>query len=395
MLLLFIGILFQIALGLDNGLSLTPPMGWMDWERFRCNTNCANDPQNCIGEVLFKGIADRMVSDGYRDAGYLYVDIDDCWLSKSRDTSGTLVANPAGFPSGIKALADYIHTRGLLFGMYEDIGTETCGGFPGSEGHFAQDAQTFASWGVDALKLDGCYYQAAGYQTGYTQYSQALNNTGRKIMFSCSWPAYINDNDKAKYYPYMAKICNIWRNWNDIENTYSSVASIANYWGDHSAVLSLVAKPGSWNDADQLIIGNSGLNQPESQSQMALWAVMASPLIMSNDLRNITDWAKEILLNKEVIAVNQDKLGRQGGRVVGSAGKSQVWHRQLFDSSYAVLLWNDTPSPANITADLSFVGGTASIRDLFLHKDLGRVTGSISSMIASHGCVMLKVMPTM
>jgi alpha-N-acetylgalactosaminidase len=371
-------------------------MGWMDWERFRCNTNCANDPENCIGEVLIKGIADMMAANGYRDAGYLYVDIDDCWLTKSRDGSGNLVPNPVGFPSGMKALAEYIHTKGLLFGMYEDIGTETCGGFPGSEGHFAQDAQTFSSWGVDALKLDGCYYQAGNYETGYTQYSQALNSTGRKIMFSCSWPAYINDAEKAKYYPYIAKICNIWRNWADIQNSYTSMASIANYWGDHSAVLSAVAKPGSWNDADQLIIGNTGLNQAESESQMALWAVMASPLIMSNDLRNITTWARDILINKEVIAVNQDKLGRQGGRIVGSAGKPQVWHRELSDSSYAVVLWNDTPASVSIMADLSFVSGTATVRDLFQHKDLGKFNGNYTATgIPAHGCVMVKVIPSM
>jgi len=380
---------------LDNGLALTPPMGWMDWERFRCNTDCTTDPNNCIGEKLFMQMADRLAMDGYLDAGYKYVDIDDCWLTGSRDSKGKLVANPAGFPSGIKALSDYIHKKGLLFGMYEDIGTKTCGGYPGSQGYEIVDAHTFADWGVDALKLDGCYYPTSWYQSGYTNYSIALNSTGRPIMYSCSWPAYIGDVQKALYYPYMAKICNIWRNWDDIDDNYQSMSSIANYWGTHSAVLSSVAKPGSFNDADQLIIGNSGLSEIESQSQMALWAVIASPLIMSNDLRSIPTWARDILLNKEVIAVNQDPLGRQGVRVSGVAGDAQVWLRQLADSSFAVVLWNDGARASPIKLDLTFASGQALLRDLFKKMDLGRFVGSYTApSVPAHGCVMLKVSPT-
>jgi len=341
-------------------------------------------------------MADRLAEDGYRDAGYRYVDIDDCWLTSSRDASGNLVASPDAFPSGITALSAYIHSRGLLFGMYEDIGTKTCGGYPGSQDHFEQDAKTFAAWNVDALKLDGCNYAPQNYQGGYTNVSKALNATGRPIMYSCSWPAYINDKEKALYYPYMAKICNIWRNWDDIEDTYASMASIANYWGDHSAVLASVAKPGSFNDADQLIIGNSGLNPFESQAQMAIWAIIASPLLMSNDLRQIPTWARDILLNKEVIAVNQDPLGRQGGRMSGAAGQAQVWIRQLFDSSFAVVVWNDTPSVVDVNVDLGFASGTAMVRDLFAHKDLGKFAGNFkASSVPVHGCVMVKVVPAL
>lgn len=390
-------VLVQIfhCLALDNGLALTPPMGWMDWERFRCNTNCQNDPDNCIGERLFMQIADKMVSDGYLDVGYKYVDIDDCWPAHQRDAQGRLVPNPDAFPSGMKALADYMHSRGLLLGIYSDIGNLTCGGFPGSNYHFDIDAQTFASWGIDAFKLDGCYYQAQDYQAGYTNFSVALAKAGRPIMYSCSWPAYINDNEKAKFYPYMATICNIWRNWDDIQDSYTSMSSIANYWGSHSDVLGKVAKPGSFNDADQLIIGNSGLNQVESESQMALWAVMASPLLMSNDLRNIPSWARDILINKEVIAVNQDSLGRQGYRVSGTAGGPQVWLRQLADSSYAAVLWNDGASSTSISLPLDFVGGTANLRDLFKHADLGQFKAQYSAVVPSHGCVMVKVVPSM
>jgi len=341
-------------------------------------------------------MADRLAEDGYRDVGYVYVDIDGCWESSSRDAQNRLVPNPVAFPSGIPALANYIHARGLKFGIYEDIGSKTCGGYPGSEGYFEIDARTFASWGVDALKLDGCNYPANLYEAGYTNYSNALNSTGRPIMFSCSWPAYINDSQKELYYPYLAKICNIWRNWNDIDATYASVASIANYWGSHSEVLSLVAKPGSFNDADQLVIGNPGLNQAESQTQMAIWAIIASPLLMSNDLRSIPDWARLILQNKEVIAVNQDPLGRQGVRVSGSAGTTQVWIRHLFDSTFAVALWNDTPQSASIDLDLSFASGTAQLRDLFAHNDLGTFSAHYSATnIPSHGCLMLKVSPVM
>jgi len=369
-------------------------MGWMDWERFRCNTNCKTDPNNCIGEKLFMAMADHMVSDGYRAVGYEYIDIDDCWLSKQRNAQGKMVPNPDAFPSGIPALANYLHTRGLKLGMYQDIGNFTCGGYPGSEGHFQSDADQFASWGVDALKLDGCYYKGADYQTGYTQYSNFLNATGRKMMFSCSWPAYISDSQKALYYPYMAKICNIWRNWDDIQDSYASMSSIANYWGDHSEVLAAVAKPGSFNDPDQLIIGNSGLNQDESQTQMAIWAIVAAPLLMSNDLRSIPAWAKAILQNKEVIAVNQDPLGRQGKRVSGEAGASQVWIRQLYDSTYAVALWNDSPKSATIKLDVSFVSGVAAVRNLYTHSNLPKCVGSCSFVVPPHGTVMLKVTPT-
>eukprot|EP01124_Arcella_intermedia_P032605 TRINITY_DN7633_c0_g1_i2.p1 TRINITY_DN7633_c0_g1~~TRINITY_DN7633_c0_g1_i2.p1 ORF type:complete len:398 (-),score=28.04 TRINITY_DN7633_c0_g1_i2:65-1258(-) len=383
------------VLGLDNGLGLRPPMGWMDWERFRCNVDCKNDPDNCIGEKLFRDMADRLVADGYSAVGYKYVDIDDCWLSKERDSQGRLTPNPLAFPSGMKALSDYIHSKGLLFGMYEDIGSETCGGFPGSEGHFLEDAQTFASWGVDALKLDGCYYNPTDYQAGYTNYSSALNATGRPILFSCSWPAYVDDPTKALYYPYMARICNIWRNWDDIEDTYASVASIANYWGDHSEVLMAIAQPGAFHDADQLIIGNSGLSEAESQTQMAIWAVIASPLLMSNDLRKMPDWARRILLNKEVIAVNQDALGRQGGRVLGGAGGVQVWRRgPLVDSTYAVVIWNDGPAPAGADLDLRFASGRAHLRDLFAGADLGIFNNTFPvRSLSSHGSLMLKVTP--
>jgi len=366
----------------------------MDWERFRCNRNCKTDPHNCIGEKLIMEIADKMVADGYRDVGYKYVDIDDCWLAKNRDENGKLVANPEAFPSGIPALSNYLHKNGLLLGMYEDIGFATCGGYPGSEGHYDSDAKQFAEWGVDALKIDGCSFQQTHYQVAYTNYSKYLNETNRPIMFSCSWPAYISDADKALYYPYLAYICNIWRNWHDIQDSYASMAAIANYWGDHSHVLSQVAKPGSFNDADQLIIGNS-LNEEESKTQLSLWAIMASPLLMSNDLRNITAWARNVLLNKEVIAVNQDKLGRQGVRVSGKAGTVQVWRRLLFDSTYAVVLWNDTPNIQNIQLDTTFVSGYADLRDLWLHRDMGMcgLTGCLIESIPSHGCRMFKVKP--
>jgi len=212
-------------------------------------------------------------------------------------------------------------------------------------------------------------------------------------MFSCSWPAYIPDSQKALYYPYMAKICNIWRNWDDIQDSYASMASIANYWGDHSEVLAAVAKPGSFNDPDQLIIGNSGLNQDESETQMAIWAIVAAPLLMSNDLRSIPTWAKTILQNKEVIAVNQDRLGRQGKRVSGQAGGPQVWTRQLYDSSYAVALWNDSPRTVSIQLDASFVSGVGTVRNLFLHTNLPNCVGTCSFTVRPHGTVMLKVTP--
>jgi len=288
-------------------------MGWLAWERFRCNIDCVKDPNNCISEKLFKSMADHLVSDGYRDAGYVQVNIDDCWSEKTRRPDGKLYANTTRFPSGIKGLADYMHDRGLKLGIYNDFGTNTCAGYPGFlPDHIHTDIATYAEWGVDMLKVDGCNANISAMATGYPLIGAEIDYSGRKMVYSCSWPYYEMHSGRHVNYTHVAETCHLWRVFDDIEDTWNSVSSIIDYMASTQNILAPVAAPDSWNDPDMLIIGNFGLNFEESKTQMAIWSILAAPLLMSNDLRAIKPELKSILLNREVIAVNQDKLGKQG-----------------------------------------------------------------------------------
>ncbi|PZC83104.1 hypothetical protein B5X24_HaOG208577 [Helicoverpa armigera] len=319
--------------GLDNGLALTPPMGWLSWLRFGCNTDCEKKPTECISENLIKRTADVMASEGYLEAGYQYVTIDDCWPEKSRDDDGRLVADKNRFPNGMKELSRYVHSKGLKFGIYEDYGNLTCGGYPGVMGHELIDVASFAVWEVDYVKLDGCY--AEDMDTGYPLFGKLLNYTHRPILYSCSWPAYQNSPN----YTAIAESCNIWRNYGDIQNNWQSVVNIMNWFGEHQDDFAHIAGPGNFNDPDMLVIGNSGLTVDQARVQMAVWSVLAAPLIMSVDLSTIKQEFKEILLNKDVIAVNQDPLGKQGLRVYNE-DDIQIWIRELSNNSRALAFVN-------------------------------------------------------
>jgi len=373
---------FGCVRGLDNGLALTPPMGWLSWERFRCNTDCTNDPDNCISEKLFMKMADLMVSEGYKDAGYEYVNIDDCWLARERDPKTMrLMADPDRFPSGMKALSDYMHSKGLKLGIYEDFGTKTCGGFPGSEYYLQLDAQTFADWGIDYLKLDGCYSIPKQYDDAYPAMSKWLNHTGRPIVFSCSWPAYQEGGGQKPNYPLIAEYCNLWRNFGDIQDSWDSLSSIVDIYGQDKTNFTQVAAPGSWNDPDMLILGNFGLSYEQERVQMALWSMMASPLIMSNDLRNMRASSKALLQNKYAIAINQDRMGKQGRRIK-EVGSIQIWTRPILPSgSFAFAFMNtgtSTPAQVSITlADLGMKGsGAYAINEVFDNTALGTFKSS-------------------
>jgi len=300
--------------GLDNGLALTPPMGWMSWERFRCNTDCENDPEFCIGEKLFKEMGDMLVVGGYDVVGYNTIIIDDCWLDHKRDADGKLQPDSTRFPGGIGGVSSYLHKLGLKFGLYEDYGNYTCGGYPGILGHLELDAQTFADWEVDYVKLDGCYSKPSDMETGYPQFGDYLNKTGRPMVYSCSWPAYqIGHNPN---YPAIVEHCNLWRNFDDISDSWDSVLSIVDYYGEDKDGFGPRAGPGNWNDPDMLIIGNYGLSLSQSWAQMGMWCMLASPLIMSADLRTIRPEFKEILQHRELIKLNQDPLGMQAIRII-------------------------------------------------------------------------------
>ncbi|KAK9875275.1 hypothetical protein WA026_007666 [Henosepilachna vigintioctopunctata] len=291
--------IFLIFIGgcsaLDNGLALKPPMGWMHWQRYRCLVDCKLYPDECISEDLFKRTADLMVSEGYLDAGYEYVMIDDCWMSFDRDPlTRRLQPNATRFPSGMKALADYIHGKGLKFGIYADFGTKTCGGYPGSLDHLDIDAKTFADWEVDYLKFDGCYVDTDLMEAGYSNMT------------------YIEPDGIDADYAILTKYCNLWRNWDDIDDSWASVTSIMRWFSKNQDRLAPFAGPGHWNDPDMLIVGNFGLSYEQSKAQLTVWSILAAPMIMSVDLKNMKPEFRNLLLNKDVIKINQDEMGKQG-----------------------------------------------------------------------------------
>lgn len=337
--------LLATSSALDNGLALTPPMGWLAWERYRCITDCIAFPDECISENLFRRIAKLMVSEGYADVGYEYIIIDDCWLAKERDSKGRLQPDPVRFPNGIKSLADYVHSLGLKFGIYEDYGNYTCAGYPGVLGYLEIDANTFAEWDVDYVKLDGCYADPKDMDIGYPEFGSYLNKTGRPMVYSCSWPVYQEDSGMEVNFELLKNHCNLWRNYGDIDDTFEDVKYIMDYFAKKQDKIVQHAGPGHWNDPDMLLIGNYGLSYDQSKTQMAIWAILAAPLLMSTELRDVKPEYKAILQNKEIIAVNQDKLGIQGKRVY-TKDNLEIWIRPISpivgknEYSYAVAIVN-------------------------------------------------------
>ncbi|XP_042275373.1 alpha-galactosidase A isoform X1 [Thunnus maccoyii] len=327
-----------VAGALDNGLALKPTMGWLHWERFMCNIDCDTDPNNCISERLYMQMADVMVKEGWKEAGYEYVCIDDCWPSHQRDAQGRLQADPKRFPGGIKKLADYVHSKGLKLGIYADVGKNTCAGYPGSLGYYETDAQTFADWDVDLLKFDGCFMNWTLLGEGYMNMSKALNKTGKGILYSCEWPLYERPFNQPNYTA-IRETCNHWRNFVDVYDSWSSVKSILDWTAAHQDVIVPAAGPGGWNDPDMLVIGNFGLSHEQQESQMALWAIMAAPLLMSNDLRDICPRSKELLQNRHIIAISQDPLGKQG-YCSAKVDSYEVWERPLSENRMAIAVLN-------------------------------------------------------
>ncbi|CAH0713186.1 unnamed protein product, partial [Brenthis ino] len=234
-------------------------------------------------ENLIERTADIMLREGYLDAGYNYVGIDDCWLEKDRDENGRLVPDRERFPNGMKAVADYLHERGFKFALYQDYGSKTCGGYPGVLGHEENDVKTFADWGVDYIKLDACNVDVTKYDFGYPYFDRLMNETGRPMVYSCSWPAYQEKPD----YSSIAKHCNLWRNYGDIEDSWSSLIQIMTWFAEHQDEYVQYAGPGNWNDPDMLIIGNYGLSLDQAKVQMAVWSILPAPLLMSVDLAKI------------------------------------------------------------------------------------------------------------
>ncbi|NUR31582.1 MAG: alpha-galactosidase [Catenulispora sp.] len=360
------------AQALGNGLALTPQMGWNDWNSFGCN----------VSEALVKQTADIMVSSGMKDAGYQYVNIDDCWMTSSRDGGGHLVPDPAKFPDGISGTAAYVHSKGLKLGIYESAGTATCAGYPGSLNHEQTDANSFASWNVDYLKYDNCNNQGISAKTRYTAMRDALANTGRPIVYSlCNW-------GEESVWTWGAGVGNSWRTTGDINASYGSMLSIF-----HSNVgLAAYAGPGGWNDPDMLEVGN-GMSFTEDRSEMSLWAEMAAPLISGTDLRSATPATLSLYTNKDVIAVDQDSLGRQGTEISSTGGRD-VLAKPLANGDVAVVLFNESSGTQTISTTASAIGissaSSYTLNNLWSHV-LTSTTGTISASVPGHGSVMYRV----
>ncbi|MGY3230843.1 alpha-galactosidase [Luteibacter sp. HA06] len=368
----------------DETASVLPQMGFNNWNSTHCRAE--------FDEGMIRGVADKFISLGLRDAGYQYVNVDDCWANWQRDKDGHLQPNPERFPSGIAALADYIHQRGLKFGLYSSAGTSTCEpleknrGFPGGLGHEKDDAKTFASWHVDYLKYDNCNNQKVDAHKRYTDMANALRGSGRQIFFSmCEW----GENKPWLWAGKDPVEASSWRTTGDISDNYASMLKIFK----QNVVLDQYAHLGHWNDPDMLEVGNGGMTDVEYRSHFSLWSIMASPLLIGTDLRTVKPEALQILLNKDVIAIDQDPLGVQG-KQVSDAGGIHVIVKPLKDGGRAVAVFNeaDTAKDVNVAAtEIGLkAGGSHTVRDLWAHSD-AKGDGSIKLKLEPHATVMYRI----
>ncbi len=376
------------AAGSTGVVGATPPMGWNSWNKYACNG---------LNETVVKAMADAFITSGMRDVGYQYVNLDDCWMDGRDSATGKIKVNTSKFPSGMAALADYVHGKGLKLGIYSTPNSKTCAGIyggytggVGSLGHETTDAQTYADWGIDYLKYDKCQ----GQLSAFAVMRDALRKTGRPIFYS------INPGDQGPYCTPtncsidLVNIANMWRIEFDISANWDSVIRLI----DKNKPEYVGAGPGHWNDPDMLEVGN-GLNDTEGRAHFSMWAIMAAPLITGNDLSTMSAATKAILTNREVIAVDQDPLGKQGRVVAGSGTSQEVWSKEMSGTNTrAVALFNRGTGSANITVQWSQIGiptGAATVRDLWAAKDLGSFTGSyMATSVPGHTVVMLKVTST-
>jgi alpha-galactosidase len=371
------------AAALENGVARTPPMGWNSWNKFQCN----------VDENLIKQTADALVATGLRDAGYVYLNIDDCWHGE-RDAQGFIQPDAKRFPSGMKTVADYVHAKGLKLGIYSDAGTKTCAKRPGSRGYEEKDAQKYASWGIDYLKYDWCNTEGMHAEEAYGAMRDALRKAGRPIVFSiCEWGG-------SQPWTWAAPVGNLWRTTGDIGLCWEKKACKREWETGVMNILDLqigledFAGPGHWNDPDMLQVGN-GLTDTEDRAHFSLWALLAAPLLAGNDLRNMSAATKETLTNREVIAVDQDLLGAQGHKVRDD-GAEEVWAKPLAGGAQAVILLNRGEAPVRVKVtwrELGWQGQSASVRDLWLKRDMGSFRESYFAEVAPHGVVMLKLTP--
>lgn len=358
----------------DNGLVRTPPMGWNSWNHFA----------NKIDDQTVRSIADAMVSSGMKKAGYIYVNIDDTWEG-ARDAAGNITTNRK-FPD-MKALADYVHSKGLKIGIYSSPGPKTCAGYEGSYGHELQDAKTYAGWGIDYLKYDWCsahaIYKDSEMQAVYQKMGDALQSTGRPMVYSlCQY-------GRESVWTWGAKVGgNLWRTTGDIGDDWPSMSTI----GFKQAEIASYMRPGHWNDPDMLEIGNGGMTDDEYRLHMSLWCLLAAPLLAGNDLRNMSDSTLNMLTNGEVLAVDRDPAARPVKRLI-QGGNTEVWYRPLEDGSVAVGLFNRDQQPKQVSVTWSATGlsGHLKARDLWKHEDVSLPGETYTAMVPKHGVLMLRV----
>lgn len=365
----------HVTLSDFDALALKPPMGWNSWNKFGCD----------VDEKLVQSMAEAMVERGLAAAGYEYVVIDDCW-QKARDARGNILADPERFPSGMKALADYVHSLGLKFGLYSCAGDKTCEGRPGSRGYEEQDARQYASWGVDYLKYDWCHTEGLQAEEAYKKMRAALEAAGRPIVFSiCEW-------GRNRPWLWARGVGHLWRTTGDIKDDWESVLKIL----DLQVGLEEYAGPGGWNDPDMLEVGNGGMTADEYKAHFSLWCLLSAPLMAGNDLRTMSRETEFILTNPDVIAVNQDALGVQGRRFRKEDDR-EVWVKPLADGSLAVVLLNRGRVKERIAvswAELDIETSTCFVRDLWRKKDLGRFLSGYAADVPPRAAVMVKVKPS-
>jgi alpha-galactosidase len=360
-------------------LAATPPMGFNNWNAFGCD----------VSETLIKETADKLVSSGLAALGYRYVNIDDCWALRERGADGRLVPDPAKFPSGVKGLADYVHGKGLKLGIYGDAGTKTCAGYPGSLGHEDLDARTWADWGVDYLKYDNCNNQSDGSQADYirryTAMRDAIDKTGHAMVYAiCEWGT-------SQPWLWGKGVGQLWRTTGDVNDEWPSLRSII----EKNVPLAPYAGPGHWNDPDMMEIGNGGMTGTEYRTHMSMWAMMAAPLLIGTDVRTASPATLAILGNKEIIAVDQDRLGVQGAVVVNENGL-MVLDKPLANGDHAIALYNSTDALATVSVPARATGlpraSAYSLRDLW-RGDVLQARNTIAAAVPAHGTVVYRVRP--
>jgi alpha-galactosidase len=378
-----------------DGLAATPPMGWNSWNKFACN----------VSEQLIRETADAMVATGMRDAGYRYLNIDDCWQGQ-RDARGFIQPDPQRFPSGMKALADYVHAKGLKFGLYSDAGWQTCGGRPGSRGYEFQDALTYAEWGVDYLKYDWCHTEGLKAEGAYQTICAALRAAGRPVLLSlCEWGS-------SKPWQWAKDVGHAWRTTGDIFNCFDCIEDHGDWKSfgvlqilDMQDGLRAHAGPGHWNDPDMLEVGN-GMPVAEDRAHFSAWAMLAAPLIAGNDIRSMSKQTAGVLMNREVIALNQDALGVQAFRHAARDGV-EYWFKPLSGGDWALMVLNRNAAPRAVSfdwaaesvrdelsrRDAGFDKTRYALRELWQGRDTGRTDKPLRAELAGHDVLVLRLTP--